>query len=58
MAFVSATSYTGPQAAPASEKAAMQSAAAGAWAPWWYFAVLAGYVVVCGALSIRLFRWE
>jgi ABC-2 type transport system permease protein len=37
---------------------AMQSAAAGVWAPWWYFAVLAGYVVVCGALSIRLFRWE
>lgn len=37
---------------------AMQSAAAGTWAPWWYFAVLAGYVVVCGVLSLRLFRWE
>ena len=37
---------------------AIQSAAAGNWAPWWYFAVLAGYLVVCGALAIRLFRWE
>jgi ABC-2 type transport system permease protein len=37
---------------------AIQSAAAGNWAPWWYFAVLAGYIVVCGALAIRLFRWE
>jgi ABC-2 type transport system permease protein len=37
---------------------AIGSAAAGHWAPWWYFAVLAGYVVVCGALAIRLFRWE
>jgi ABC-2 type transport system permease protein len=37
---------------------AIQSAAAGNWAPGWYFAVLAGYIVVCGALAIRLFRWE
>jgi ABC-2 type transport system permease protein len=37
---------------------AIQSAAAGNWAPWWYFAVLAGYLVVCGALATRLFRWE
>jgi ABC-2 type transport system permease protein len=37
---------------------AIQSAAAGNWAPWWYFAVLAGYIVVCGALAIRLFRWQ
>lgn len=37
---------------------AIQSAAAGSWAPWWYFAVLAGYIVVCGALAVRLFRWE
>jgi ABC-2 type transport system permease protein len=37
---------------------AILSAAAGTWAPWWYFAVLAGYIVGCGALAIRLFRWE
>ncbi len=37
---------------------AIQSAAAGNWAPWWYFAVLAGYIVVCGALAVRLFRWQ
>jgi ABC-2 type transport system permease protein len=37
---------------------AIQSAAAGNWAPGWYFAVLAGYIVVCGVLAIRLFRWE
>jgi ABC-2 type transport system ATP-binding protein len=37
---------------------AIQSAAAGNWAPWWYFAVLAGYLLVCGAFAIRLFRWE
>jgi ABC-2 type transport system permease protein len=37
---------------------AIQSAAAGNWAPWWYFAVLAGYIVICGALAIGLFRWE
>ena len=29
---------------------AIQSAAAGGWAPCWYFAVLAGFLVVCGAL--------
>ena len=34
------------------------SAAAGTWAPWWYFAVLAGYIAVCGVLATRLFRWE
>jgi ABC-2 type transport system permease protein len=37
---------------------AIQSAAAGNWAPWWYFAVLAGYIAVCGILAGRLFRWE
>src|ERR1700753_1516002 len=37
---------------------AIQSAAAGTWAPWWYFHVLAGYIVACGVLAIRLFRWE
>jgi ABC-2 type transport system permease protein len=36
----------------------IHSAAAGGWAPWWYFAVLAGYVVVCGVAASRLFRWE
>ncbi|HEX4093118.1 MAG TPA: ABC transporter permease [Trebonia sp.] len=37
---------------------AILSAAAGSWAPWWYFAVLAGYIAVCGVLAARLFRWE
>jgi ABC-2 type transport system permease protein len=37
---------------------AILSAAAGSWAPWWYFAVLAGYIAVCGVLATRLFRWE
>jgi ABC-2 type transport system permease protein len=36
----------------------IHSAAAGGWAPWWYFAVLAGYIVVCGIAASRLFRWE
>jgi ABC-2 type transport system permease protein len=37
---------------------AILSSAAGNWAPWWYFAVLAGYIAACGVLAARLFRWE
>jgi ABC-2 type transport system permease protein len=37
---------------------AIQDAAAGHWASGLYFGVLAAWVIVCGALAVRLFRWE
>jgi ABC-2 type transport system permease protein len=37
---------------------ALQDGLAGHWAHPLYLAVLAGYVIVCGALATRLFRWE
>ena len=36
----------------------LQDGMAGQWAHPWYLAVLAGYVIICGALATRLFRWE
>jgi ABC-2 type transport system permease protein len=35
----------------------LQDATAGHWAPL-YLAVLAGYVIICGVLATRFFRWE
>jgi ABC-2 type transport system permease protein len=37
---------------------AIQDAAAGHWASGLYFGVLAAWVIVCGVLAVRLFRWE
>ena len=37
---------------------AIQDAAAGRWASGLYFGVLAAWVIVCGVLAVRLFRWE
>lgn len=37
---------------------ALQSAAQGQWPHPLYLGVLAAYVVVCGVLATRLFRWE
>lgn len=37
---------------------AIQDAVAGHWASGLYFVVMAAWVVVCGALAVRLFRWE
>jgi ABC-2 type transport system permease protein len=37
---------------------AIQDAVAGHWASGLYFGVLAAWIVVCGALAVRLFRWE
>jgi ABC-type multidrug transport system permease subunit len=37
---------------------AIQDAAAGRWASGLYFGVLAAWVMVCGVLAVRLFRWE
>jgi ABC-2 type transport system permease protein len=37
---------------------AIQDAAAGHWASGLYFGVLVAWIVVCGALAIRFFRWE
>jgi ABC-2 type transport system permease protein len=37
---------------------AIQDAAAGHWASGLYFGVLAAWIIVCGALAVRLFRWE
>jgi len=37
---------------------AIQEAVAGHWASGLYFGVLAAWVIVAGALAIRLFRWE
>jgi ABC-2 type transport system permease protein len=36
----------------------LQDGMAGQWAHPWYLAVLAGYVIICGVLATRLFRWE
>ena len=37
---------------------AIQEAAAGHWASGFYFGVLVAWVIVCGVLAVRLFRWE
>jgi ABC-2 type transport system permease protein len=37
---------------------AIQDAAAGHWASGLYFGVLVAWVIVCGVLAVRLFRWE
>jgi ABC-2 type transport system permease protein len=37
---------------------AIQDAAAGHWASGLYFGVLAAWIIVCGVLAVRLFRWE
>jgi ABC-2 type transport system permease protein len=37
---------------------ALQDGTAGHWAHPWYLAVLAGYVMICGVLATRFFRWE
>src|ERR1700760_506700 len=37
---------------------AVQNAMAGHWASGTFFGVLAAWIVVCGALAIRFFRWE
>jgi ABC-2 type transport system permease protein len=37
---------------------AIQNAMAGHWASGLFFGVLAAWIVVCGALAIRFFRWE
>ena len=37
---------------------AIQDAAAGRWASGLYFGVLAAWVIGCGVLAVRLFRWE
>jgi ABC-2 type transport system permease protein len=37
---------------------AVRDAIAGHWAPGLYFGVLAAWVIVCGVLAVRLFRWE
>jgi ABC-2 type transport system permease protein len=37
---------------------AIQNAMAGHWASGLFFGVLAVWIVVCGALAIRFFRWE
>jgi ABC-2 type transport system permease protein len=37
---------------------AIQDAAAGHWASGLYFGVLVAWIIVCGALAVRLFRWE
>lgn len=37
---------------------AIQEAVAGHWASGLYFGVMAVWVIVCGALAVRLFRWE
>jgi ABC-2 type transport system permease protein len=37
---------------------AVQNAMAGHWASGLFFGVLAAWIVVCGALAIRFFRWE
>jgi ABC-2 type transport system permease protein len=36
----------------------IQNAMAGHWASGLFFGVLAAWIVVCGALAIRFFRWE
>lgn len=37
---------------------AIQDAAAGHWASGLYFGVLVAWVIGCGVLAVRLFRWE
>jgi ABC-2 type transport system permease protein len=37
---------------------AIQDAVAGHWASGLYFGVMAAWVIVCGVLAVRLFRWE
>jgi ABC-2 type transport system permease protein len=37
---------------------AVQNAIAGHWASGLFFGVLAAWIVVCGTLAIRFFRWE
>ncbi len=37
---------------------AIQNAVAGHWASGLFFGVLAAWIVACGALAIRFFRWE
>lgn len=37
---------------------AVQNAMAGHWASGLFFGVLVAWIVVCGALAIRFFRWE
>ena len=37
---------------------AIQDAVAGHWASGLYFGVMSAWVIVCGALAVRLFRWE
>jgi ABC-2 type transport system permease protein len=37
---------------------AIQNALAGHWASGLFFGVLVAWIVVCGALAIRFFRWE
>ena len=37
---------------------AVQNAMAGHWASGTFFGVLVAWIVVCGALAIRFFRWE
>lgn len=37
---------------------AIQDAVAGHWASGPYFGVMTAWVIVCGVLAVRLFRWE
>jgi ABC-2 type transport system permease protein len=37
---------------------AIQNAMAGHWASGLFFGILAAWIVVCGALAIRFFRWQ